>query len=309
MLDYATIDSILAKLRIVKTGDYVVAGDHNDLVNAAKELRKLLRDLEAQVEAITIALALNDLTDVEAPTPSDKDLLAFEAATEKWKNKPLSIYGLSELGDVEAPVPSNKDLLAFETATSKWKNKPLSMYGLNELGDVEVPSPSDREVLTYESATGKWKNKYGLIEGDYLSYASIMDVTISGTIPIEVKIDAFSRKVYVLETNYGRCYVIDIDTGTYSEIRTSDDVALLETYYILNETDGARIFRRSINGRYIVLGEGKYGFGTYGFILKDGARLLEVDLGARVKAVDISWDGKLAVFACHNGRVVVYEGS
>jgi len=77
----------------------------------------------------------------------------------EWNDEHSHDLVLNDLTDIEAPTPANKDLLAYESATGKWKNKPFSIFNLGELGDVEIATPADGEVLTYDEATGKWKNK------------------------------------------------------------------------------------------------------------------------------------------------------
>ena len=47
------LDAIIARLRIVYSGDPILAEDHNDLVDAVKEIRNILEQLQQQVGAPT----------------------------------------------------------------------------------------------------------------------------------------------------------------------------------------------------------------------------------------------------------------
>ena len=81
-LDYTKLEEILSKIRTVKYGDYVLAEDHNYQTDAIRELKKLLSDLEALTPK-----NIDDLQDVEIVSPSDGEVLTYESATGKWKNK------------------------------------------------------------------------------------------------------------------------------------------------------------------------------------------------------------------------------
>jgi hypothetical protein len=67
------------------------------------------------------SLALDDLTDVNAPSPSDTNVLSWNSATSKWI--PAAAGGslaLDDLTDVNAPSPGDNDFLSWDSATSKW---------------------------------------------------------------------------------------------------------------------------------------------------------------------------------------------
>lgn len=82
-------------------------------------------------------------------------------------NKAVSIdvtIPVSALSDAVIASPANNDVLTYETATSKWKNKPAPSGGggsstLATLTDVTLTSPANNDVIVYDSATSKWKNK------------------------------------------------------------------------------------------------------------------------------------------------------
>jgi len=71
------------------------------------------------------ASALDDLTDVNAPTPADNDMLGWDAATSEWVpmapgTPDLSLASLDDIGDVDAASPSDGDVLTWDSGTSEW---------------------------------------------------------------------------------------------------------------------------------------------------------------------------------------------
>lgn len=63
---------------------------------------------------------------------------------------------LDDLLDVNAPSPSDGNVLVYQG--SAWVNSTVSGYVtvLDDLTDVSVPTPNDGEVLTYDSGSGLW---------------------------------------------------------------------------------------------------------------------------------------------------------
>jgi len=51
-MSISDLDSVIAKLRYVKYGDYVLSDDHNDLVDAVKIIRDILQDMQEKLEAV-----------------------------------------------------------------------------------------------------------------------------------------------------------------------------------------------------------------------------------------------------------------
>jgi len=49
-MSISDLDSVIAKLRYVKYGDYVLSDDHNDLVDAVKIIRDILKGLRVELE-------------------------------------------------------------------------------------------------------------------------------------------------------------------------------------------------------------------------------------------------------------------
>lgn len=66
---------------------------------------------------------LDELTDVNAPTPGDGQYLQWNATEGKWKAVTLATPAstLDSLTDVTAASPSNGQVLTWDSATSQWK--------------------------------------------------------------------------------------------------------------------------------------------------------------------------------------------
>jgi Chaperone of endosialidase len=60
---------------------------------------------------------------------------------------------LDDVGDVNAPAPANRQVLAFDFASKTWIPSGLS---LDELTNVDATSPTANQVLLYNSGTSRW---------------------------------------------------------------------------------------------------------------------------------------------------------
>lgn len=108
--------------------------------------------------------ALDDLNNVDALSPSDGDVLAFNSGSGRWEPVAPSGGGggastLDGLTDVFAPAPTNGQVLAFVAGSSRWE--PTSLPGggattLNGLTDVNSPTPADGQYLKWDSGTSQW---------------------------------------------------------------------------------------------------------------------------------------------------------
>lgn len=103
---------------------------------------------------------LDDLVDVNAPTPSDGQVLTWDNGTSKWipVTPSTTIASLDDIGDVNVPSPNDGDSLVWDNGTSKWI--PVAVSGtvasLDDIGDVNVPAPGDGEVLTWNDGVSEW---------------------------------------------------------------------------------------------------------------------------------------------------------
>lgn len=71
-----------------------------------------------------------------------------------------SITELDDVPDVNAPSPSNGDVLTWDSTPGEWVAAAPSggSNALDDLTDVAAPTPSDGDVLTFDSGSGDWIN-------------------------------------------------------------------------------------------------------------------------------------------------------
>ncbi len=74
---------------------------------------------------------------------------------------PPGVTTLDGLTDVNAPTPANNDVLTWDSTPGEWvAAAPASVPStLDSLTDVVAPTPADGEVLTWDSGTSKWVNE------------------------------------------------------------------------------------------------------------------------------------------------------
>lgn len=70
-----------------------------------------------------------------------------------------SITELDDVPDVNAPTPANGDVLTWDSTPGEWVNAAPAGAGafvLDDATDVNAPTPSDGDVLTFDSGSGDW---------------------------------------------------------------------------------------------------------------------------------------------------------
>jgi hypothetical protein len=99
------------------------------------------------------SVILDDISDIQAATPSDDQVLTWDSTLSKWTPQTFSatVAGLDNVGDVNAPSPSSGDYLKWNG--SAWVNDAIS---LDELSDTTVPSPSSGDYLKWNGSA--WVN-------------------------------------------------------------------------------------------------------------------------------------------------------
>lgn len=66
---------------------------------------------------------------------------------------------LNDLDDVNAPSPSDLEVLTYDDGSGEWIARPIDTVALADLTNVTITTPADGEVLTYESGSGDWINE------------------------------------------------------------------------------------------------------------------------------------------------------
>lgn len=92
-------------------------------------------------------------------------------------------YELNELHDVNAGSPSDNNVLAYDSASSMWTNQTAAEAGLAaashthtfaNITDVSITSPTNGQSLTYDSASSKWINSAAAATGETISSFLLM---------------------------------------------------------------------------------------------------------------------------------------
>jgi hypothetical protein len=136
------------------------------------------------------ALDLDDLGDVNAPTPTNGDVLTWDSTPGEWVAQAPTGGGadLDDLTDVNAPTPSNGDVLTWDSTPGEWVALApgAASLDLDDLTDVALGTPSDGDVLTYDSGGATWSAQAAAAGPSAAGLAlfgdgSDGDVTISAT--------------------------------------------------------------------------------------------------------------------------------
>lgn len=119
------------------------------------------------------------LTVTDDPTHSEVDIDVVPAQ-----------INLDDLGDVNAPTPANAYVVTWNTATSKWIASviPAQSLALDDLTDVNAPSPNNNDALTWDNVTSKWIPKavvtvplYRFIPREYDDWTASVTKVVSET--------------------------------------------------------------------------------------------------------------------------------
>lgn len=103
--------------------------------------------------------ALDDIADVNAPSPTDGQVLSWDDYAGEWVAADGSVVAaLDDLTDVDAPLPNDGDALVYNDYTGAWE--PSAVAGgasaLDDLTDVNAPAPTDGQVVTWDDYAGEW---------------------------------------------------------------------------------------------------------------------------------------------------------
>lgn len=95
--------------------------------------------------------ALDDLTNINAPTPNDGDVLTYDNATSDWISSAPVVTPLSNA------TPQNLGVASAGVSTSASRDDHVhAVPALNDLSNVSVAAPNNLDVLTYDNATSTW---------------------------------------------------------------------------------------------------------------------------------------------------------
>lgn len=97
---------------------------------------------------------LNDLTDVTIASPTDGQIVQYDAGTSQWKNMPAPAGNLVDLQDVDESELVNDYVLAWDETTGTFKFRAdyqsAGVDKLVELTDVNMDAIADGKLLAYD---------------------------------------------------------------------------------------------------------------------------------------------------------------
>ena len=92
-------------------------------------------DIATESFTTAITYALDDLSDVDASSPSDGQFLKYVSASSAWTPAAIpTINNLDDIGDVAASAPANNDYLRYSSSLQAWQNSAITL-GTNTSGN------------------------------------------------------------------------------------------------------------------------------------------------------------------------------
>lgn len=137
---------------------------------------------------------LDDLADVDAPTPSLGQVLTWTGSPASWQAAdPAAVpSALDDLSDVSVPAPDDGDILTYQAGSpTGWIAAPPAVIpsALDDLSDVVAPSPADGDFLQFDGAD--WVNATGSAISDLATVSAY-----TGSSYLEVSEPSGSPAVY-----------------------------------------------------------------------------------------------------------------
>lgn len=167
------------------------------------------------------SLALNELTNVNAATPSNDQVLAYDTSTSKWINKTFSatVALLDSVGDVTAPSPSNGDFLKWNGTA--WVNDSIDLgtdtngnyvsnvsagAGINVShtpGEGSTATISTKCDINAITSAGLTSNNYNLVAGDIAKLVTIDNGATNASVTIPLSYLSQGDRVDILNKGTG----------------------------------------------------------------------------------------------------------
>jgi hypothetical protein len=161
------------------------------------------------------SVVLNDISDIQAATPSSDQVLAWNDLTSKWNARAFTaiVASLDDIGDVDfySISPTEGNVLKFDGVnwTPSTDNQGTSINSLDDIGDVNVPSPNSGEFLRWTGSV--WESD--TVELDELSNVNTGATPTPGSF---LSWDGSQWKDQVIELGNNTIgnYVSDVTAGT-----------------------------------------------------------------------------------------------
>lgn len=146
----------------------------------------------------------------------------------------LDVLELVDLADVNVISPSDADVLTWDAGTSRWVAAPAGApsIDLDDLGDVNAPTPDVDDVLTWDGtewvaapASGGGGGGGSLVSGFAFGYEADAGITVSDGNPVLNWDDSSANDYDMVATNGPTYRAADASDGLpYLEFDGSNDV-------------------------------------------------------------------------------------
>ena len=162
----------------VLTGDLIVNSDVDDsagIVESKLTLDYSTTALNTNIENHKADTSnphdtkISNLDDVTIASVQDKNILAYDSNSSKWKNITNSV---NNLDGVSVTTPAAGQVLTYDG--SNWTNQASASASLTGLTDTDITTPSNGDTLVYDSVTTKWENsdKLTIVDTNLTSHTS-----------------------------------------------------------------------------------------------------------------------------------------
>lgn len=102
---------------------------------------KVLVDDTGRLEMSIVIARLDDIADVNVPTPTDGYVLYWDETAGEWKVKaPGAVASLDDIGDVYVPTPTDEYLLYWDDPNSRWACRALVAGDIPNLSATKITS-------------------------------------------------------------------------------------------------------------------------------------------------------------------------
>lgn len=146
-------------------------------------------ELYAADAALGTAAALDIDTDDTLAADSDS-LIPTQQAVKAYVDANVGggITELDDIPDVNAPTPANGDVLTWDSTPGEWVPQAPAGAGsfvLDDATDVNAPTPANGDVLTWDSTPGEWvpsapsgSTEWTLVDSDTASASATVDLSV-----------------------------------------------------------------------------------------------------------------------------------
>jgi len=110
--------------------------------------------------------ALDDVGNVNVPSPQTDNYLKWDVNTNQWE---ANVILLDDLTDVviDQNTLANGQVIAYDSTNEEWVNVTAGAgtLALDDLTDVNAPSPTDGQALVWDNTNSEWINSNVGIDG------------------------------------------------------------------------------------------------------------------------------------------------